>query len=135
MTEAPSCTSQDKRAALDLALTSRTFARSEQLRAFLRFVCEAEMEGRAGDLNEYVIGVEVLGRPEGYSPAEDSSVRTRAYELRQKLQKLYATELRDDPVHIVLAKGSYIPHYEKPPLEAHVEAAEALHPMESAGAP
>ena len=51
----------------------------------LRFVCEAEMEGRAGDLNEYV---EVLGRPKGYSPAEDSSVRTRAYKLRQKLQKL-----------------------------------------------
>jgi hypothetical protein len=104
---------QDKRAALDHALASRTFARSEQLRSFLRFVCEAEMDGRAGDLNEYVIGVEVLGRPKGYSPAEDSSVRTRAYELRQKLQKLYAMELPHEPVHIEIAKGAYTPQYVK----------------------
>jgi hypothetical protein len=115
VTETSVCSSEDKRAALEHALTSRTFARSEQLRSFLRFVCEAEMEGRAGDLNEYVIGVEVLGRPKGYSPAEDSSVRTRAYELRQKLQKLYAMELPHEPVQILIAKGAYTPHYLKPP--------------------
>jgi hypothetical protein len=111
VTETPSCALQDKREALEHALASRTFARSEQLRAFLRFVCEAEMEGRAGDLNEYVIGVEVLGRPKGYSPAEDSSVRTRAYELRHKLQKLYAMEMPHQAVHIEIAKGAYTPQF------------------------
>ena len=80
-----------------------------------------EVEGRARDLNEYVIGVEVLGRPKAYSPAEDSSVRTRAYELRQKLQKLYAMELRSEPVQIVIAKGAYTPQYVK---------ADADHPVE-----
>lgn len=121
MTETASCSPEEKRAALEHALASKTFSRAEQLRAFLRFVCEAEVEGRARDLNEYVIGVEVLGRPKAYSPAEDSSVRTRAYELRQKLQKLYAMELRTEPVHIVIAKGAYTPHYVK---------ADADHPVE-----
>jgi hypothetical protein len=121
VTETASCSPEEKRAALEHALASKTFSRAEQLRAFLRFVCEAEVEGRARDLNEYVIGVEVLGRPKAYSPAEDSSVRTRAYELRQKLQKLYAMELRTEPVHIVIAKGAYTPHYVK---------ADADHPVE-----
>jgi len=114
VTEITECTQEDKRQALERALHSRTFARSEQLRAFLRFVCEAEMRGAGGDLTEYVIGVEVLGRPEGYSPAEDSSVRTRAYELRQKLEKLYSTELQAEAIRIVVPKGAYAPHYVKP---------------------
>ena len=111
MTETLPCTAEEKQIALERALHSRTFSRSDQLRAFLRFVCQAEMEGRSADTTEYVIGVQVLGRPEGYSPTVDSSVRTRAYELRQKLQKLYDTELRDDPIHIVIAKGAYAPQY------------------------
>jgi hypothetical protein len=112
VTETSPCTLEEKRAALEHALTSKTFSRAEQLRAFLSFVCEAEIEGRAADITEYVIGVKVLGRrPEDYSPAEDSSVRTRAYELRQKLEKLYAIELPHEPVHIVIAKGAYTPQY------------------------
>ena len=109
MTETPGCTAEEKYSALERALASRTFARTDQLRAFLRFVCEAEIEGRGADVTEYVIGVEVLGRPKGYSPAEDSSVRTRAYELRQKLHKLYSTELIDEPVRVVITKGGYHP--------------------------
>jgi hypothetical protein len=113
VTETAPCTLEEKRAALEHALASKTFSRAEQLRAFLRFVCDAEFEGRAPDLTEYVIGVEVLGRPKAYSPAEDSSVRTRAYELRKKLEKLYAIELPHEPVHIVIAKGAYTPQYVK----------------------
>ena len=130
MTETALCAPEEKRAALERVLQSRTFSRSEQLRAFLRYVCQAELEGRAAEVTEYVIGVEVLGRPEGYSPAEDSSVRTRAYELRQKLQKLYSTELRDDPVHIVVAKGAYTPQYLKPHLEPPAVTVETVQMVE-----
>lgn len=128
VTEITDCTQEDKRLALERALHSRTFARSEQLRAFLRYVCEAEMRGAGADLTEYVIGVEVLGRPEGYSPAEDSSVRTRAYELRQKLEKLYSTELQAETIRIVVPKGAYAPQYVKPAATPHTERpAEAAH--------
>ncbi len=113
MVEAESCTPDEKHIALDRAIQSRTFARSEQLRSFLRYVCEAEFHGASARLNEYVIGVEVLHRGPGYSPAEDSSVRTRAYELRQKLERLYATELQDEPVQIVIPKGAYSAQFKR----------------------
>jgi hypothetical protein len=111
VTESELCSLEEKEAALSKALHSRTFARSEQLKSFLRYICEAETLRPGAPLNEYVIGVEVLGRPEGYSPAEDSSVRTRAYELRQKLEKLYSSELPDEAVQIFIPKGTYSPHY------------------------
>jgi hypothetical protein len=139
LTETAPCTLEEKRAALEHALASKTFSRAEQLRAFLRFVCEAEIEGRAGDLTEHVIGVEVLGRPKAYSPAEDSSVRTRAYELRQKLQKLYALELPHEPVHILIAKGTYTPQYMKPgpghPVEPVVNVPAPHPPLEALPVP
>ena len=72
-------TVEEKRAALDLLLQSRILRRCDQLKKLLRFVCEAEIDGRAAELNEYLIGVEVFGRPTSYSPVEDSTVRTRAY--------------------------------------------------------
>jgi hypothetical protein len=104
-------TLEEKQAALEAVLASQTFARSEQLRAFLRFVCEREMAGQASELTEYVIGTKALGRPEDFSPLEDSSVRTRAYELRQRLQKHYASENPDAVVRIELPKGTYAPRF------------------------
>jgi hypothetical protein len=115
----------EKQAALEAALTSETFARSEQLRSFLRLVCEMEMAGRAGELTEYLIGVEALGRPEGYSPVEDSAVRTRAYELRQRLKRLYEAELPETSVRIELPKGSYVPRFVSASREAAKPAAAA----------
>lgn len=100
-----------KRKALQRLLQSRSLSRSEQLRSFLSYVCEAAFEGRSQDLNEYALGVHALGRPEGYSPAEDSCVRSRAYELRGKLQSYYEKEAPDDPIRIQIAKGSYVPRF------------------------
>ncbi|MDQ2776380.1 MAG: hypothetical protein M3Y57_15915 [Acidobacteriota bacterium] len=121
MTKLENCNREERELALQKALQSRTFARSEQLKAFLRFICESEALRPGAPLTEYVIGVEVLGRPEGYSPAEDSAVRTRAYELRQKLDRLYSTELPNEPVRILVPKGTYSPQYVKPSGGLHLE--------------
>jgi hypothetical protein len=107
---------EEKREALKLVFESQTFARSDRLKNLLRFVCEAEIEGRHHDLNEYVIGIEALGRPPGYSPSEDSSVRSRAYELRRKLEKFYAAEAMGTPCRIEIPKGSYVPHFMRTPV-------------------
>ena len=101
----------EKRAALAAVLAGESFARSEQLRAFLSFVCEMEISGRATELTEYLIGVKALGRAPDYSPLEDSSVRTRAYELRQRLNRFYSTENPNPTVRIDLPKGSYAPEF------------------------
>jgi hypothetical protein len=94
-------------------MASRTFSRSDQLRSFLRYICDAEFEGRAQELNEYVLGVSVLGRPPSYSPTEDSCVRSRAYELRNKLKGYYRLEAPDDPIQIEIRKGAYIPQFQR----------------------
>jgi hypothetical protein len=133
----PAISDEDKRFALTRVLASRTFGRSDQLRAFLRYVCEAELEGRAHQLNEYALGVSVLGRPDGYSPAEDSSVRSRAYELRSKLKSYYQTEAPDDPIQIEIEKGAYVPRFHRrapaaPERSAEVAPAPVTRPVEAA---
>jgi hypothetical protein len=104
---------EEKRHALERVIASRTFSRSDQLRNFLRYICEAEFEGRAQELNEYVLGVSVLGRPANYSPTEDSCVRSRAYELRGKLKSYYRLEAPDDPIQIEIRKGAYVPQFQR----------------------
>ncbi len=111
-------------------LASETFARSEQLRSFLHFVCDRTLAGRGKEINEYSVAVEALGKPNGFSPSEDSAVRRSAYELRQKLQKYYESERPNAHLRIELPKGSYTPRFvenggkpaESPPLAPLVPA-------------
>ncbi len=104
-------TVQHKQAALDAVLHSQTFARADQLKSFLKYVCEMELAGRGHELTEYLIGVEALGRSPNYSPGDDSAVRNRAFALRKKLQEYYEHEQPDFPLRIELTKGSYCPHF------------------------
>src|SRR5262245_46865580 len=106
-----SLTSEQKCAALEAVLHSQTFARTDQLKCFLKYVCEMEMAGRGHELTEYLIGIEALGRPASYSPGDDSAVRTRAFTLRKKLQEFYEHEQPDATLRIELLKGSYCPHF------------------------
>ena len=101
----------EKRAALEQVLQSATFTRANQVRNFLRYICEMELAGRGAALHEYLIAVEAMGRPAAYSTDSDSSVRRRAYALRQKLESVYATELASAPIRIEVPKGGYVPRY------------------------
>jgi hypothetical protein len=104
-------TVEQKQAALEAVLQSHTFARADQLKSFLKFVCEMELSGRGAELSEYLIGVEALGRPTSYSPGDDSAVRNRAFALRKKLQEFYELEQPEAALRIELTKGSYCPHF------------------------
>jgi hypothetical protein len=103
----------EKRRALERVLGSDTFSRSEQLRKFLRFICEADFHGRSNEINEYNLGVSVLGRKSDFNPAEDSCVRSRAHELRSKLKAFYEQEDPSNPIQIEIHKGGYIPRFER----------------------
>jgi hypothetical protein len=109
----------EKRAALEQVLQSATFTRANQVRNFLRYICEMELAGRGAALHEYLIAVEAMGRPAAYSTDSDSSVRRRAYALRQKLESVYATELAGARIRIEVPKGGYVPRYVEvlPPSE------------------
>ncbi len=108
---ATTITPEQKRAALEGALQSKTFARAEQLKTLLRFLVDKEIEGVAAQLTEYQIGTDGIGLPSSYSPGEDSTVRNRAYTLRRKLEDLYRLELTAAPIRIELPKGSYVPRF------------------------
>jgi hypothetical protein len=112
-------TVEEKRDALERVLNSDTFGRADQLKRFLKYVCEMEMAGRASEISEYTIGTKALGRPFDYSPDSDSAVRGRAHALRQKLAEFYQSEGSALPLRIELRKGSYTPHY----LDARSETA------------
>jgi hypothetical protein len=102
---------EQARQAMEEVLASELFARSDQLRSFLRYVCERTIAGNGREINEYSVAVEALGKGPDFSPAEDSSVRRAAYELRQRLHRFYELERTDCPVRIELPKGSYAPRF------------------------
>src|SRR5258706_14663263 len=62
---------------LERVLESPGFARNERLSRFLRFLVERRLEGRAAELKESVIGVEVFGARPDYDPRRDASCAPR----------------------------------------------------------
>jgi tetratricopeptide (TPR) repeat protein len=103
---------KDIRTQLDQILRSRSFIQSHRVRRFLEFVVQESLFGRPHRLKEYLIGLEVFDRHDAFDPRVDSIVRVEARRLRHKLEEYYRTEGREDPIRIVLRKGSYVPVYE-----------------------
>lgn len=99
--------------ALQRILSSRTFARSERLRAFLKFIVEMEQEGLAHQLKGYTIGIDVFDRGTGFDPGTDPLVRVQAGKLRKLLNQFYASEGRDEPLRILIPIGGYVPVYQR----------------------
>jgi Tol biopolymer transport system component len=93
---------------LERVLASRALAGCPQLQRMLQHIVTLSLEGRAGELKEFSIGVDVFGRPDSYDPKLDAIVRVNARRLRERLQAYYREEGREDPVRIEIAKGAYV---------------------------
>ena len=96
---------------LDRILASAAFADAERASNFLRFVVERKLEGRAGEIKESVIAVEVLGRNPSFDSKSDPIVRVEAGRLRDRLSSYYEGEGEADRVLIALPKGGYVPEF------------------------
>jgi len=94
-------------------LSSEKFARSKRLRSLLQFTVQQTLQGHADMLKEYVIGTEVLKKPETYDPRRDSLVRVLASRLRVKLKEYYNNGGSDDPLVIEFPKGKYVPRFQR----------------------
>ena len=80
---------------------------SESLCKLLRYLAEHSLDHPGVALKEYQIATEVLGRPVGFDPQSDSTVRVQAGRLRVKLAEYYAHEGPGDPIVVELPRGSY----------------------------
>jgi len=104
------------------------FTRSDRMGRFLRVAVERSLEGRAADLKEYLIGVEVFDRKETYDPRVDPIVRVEARRLRSKLKAYYEGDGCGDPVVIEFLSGSYAPRIRLPEPAAVAVAIPSVEP-------
>jgi hypothetical protein len=100
---------EEIRRALDRILNSRHFSQAPKKRKFVQVICDYYLAGRAGEINEHLIGLEVYERRDRYSPAEDPVVRVAAHDVRKRLEQYYLHEGRDDEVRMGIPIGSYEP--------------------------
>ena len=90
-------------------LVSKTFSQVDRLKRFVDFIVSETVEGRGGDLKEYVIGVQVFGKEASFDPRTDPIVRVQARRLRARLARSYLDEGNSDEVVVDLPKGGYAP--------------------------
>ncbi len=84
---------------------SGCLGKSKRQRALVQYLLEVKIKGRADDIRESDIAMDVLGRPSSFNSTEDSIVRVEMHRLRKNLS-LYNTQAPDG-YKIKLPKGSY----------------------------
>lgn len=99
------------RAAVDRIVASQDFSASDRARRFLRYVVEETLSGRSERIKAFSVAVEVFGRDETFDPQNDPVVRIEAGRLRRALEHYYLLSGKDDPVHIDIPKGGYVPTF------------------------
>jgi hypothetical protein len=92
---------------IDKLIISHSLHSSESLCRLLRYLAEHSINRHGVALKEYQIATEVLGRPPGFDPQSDSTVRVQAGRLRMKLAEYYSFEGLDDAILVEIPKGSY----------------------------
>lgn len=107
----PAVSPEEVEQVLKQLLRSKYFSHAPKKQKFIRLVCEYYLAGRAGDLNEYLLGREVFGRDDRYSPATDPIVRVGAHDVRRKLEQYYQNEGAADAIRLIIPVGSYEPFF------------------------
>ncbi|KRD60891.1 adenylate cyclase [Ensifer sp. Root278] len=100
----------DIRDQLARIISSAEFPKGGRGPAFLSFVVEEALAGRALRLKGYTIAVEVFKRSEDFTQ-DDPVVRIEAGRLRRALERYYLVAGQDDPVRIDIPKGRYAPSF------------------------
>ncbi|SNT34768.1 hypothetical protein SAMN05421770_10827 [Granulicella rosea] len=90
---------------------SEVLARASQLREILLYVVHRSLHDTY-PIKERDIACEVLKRPPNFDGTLDNIVRVQVGHLRRKLDQYFATEGKDEPLLIVIPRGSYIPRFE-----------------------
>jgi TolB-like protein len=101
---------EDIRAQLERIMASPEFPGTGRCSAFLTYIVQEVLEGRAKRLKGYSVAIEVFGRHEGFTQ-DDPVVRIEAGRLRRALERYYLIAGRDEPLTIEVPKGGYVPRF------------------------
>ncbi len=112
---------------LDRILASSQFSETTRLQRFLTHLVDQSLAGNEEALKGYSIGLDVFDKPDDFDPAIDTIVRVQAGKLRSRLDLYYATDGAEDPLRILVPKGSYVPVFQ---VAFDPETAPAVHPGE-----
>jgi hypothetical protein len=105
---------------------SKLFAKSDLLPKFLLHVCELTLRGRADVITEQYIGTQIFNRPADYNPGQDNIVRSYARTLRKRLEQYFAEEGRNEPRHIMIPRGGYVPVFRSAQAPSEADESGAL---------
>lgn len=117
--ERPCPTHDEIRAQLERILSSHEFPSGGRGGAFLKYVTEETLAGRASRLKAYSVAIEVFSRSTGFSQ-DDPVVRIEAGRLRRVIERYYLIAGKHDPIRIDIPKGGYVPtfNWNDEPIEA-----------------
>lgn len=96
---------------LAAVLASDGFRRSPKLSRLLSYVCERSLQGRADEVTEYSIALDVLDRDNHFDPQQDAVVRVDIHHLRKRLKQYYENAGQYNEVIIVIPSGQYTPQF------------------------
>jgi TolB-like protein/Tfp pilus assembly protein PilF len=97
--------------ALQRVLESREIVNSDRKKRFLKFIVQEALGGHADRIKAYTIAIDVFDRAPSFDPVSDPVVRIEAGRLRRCLEHYYLTEGHEDPLLIIIPKGSYVPQF------------------------
>jgi hypothetical protein len=92
-------------------LASPLFHSSRRYPRFVRFVVGRALEGRADQLKERILGIEIFDRPADYDTNKDPIVRVTAAEIRKRIEQYYQDPKHSQEIRLLLPPGSYAPHF------------------------
>jgi Malectin domain len=102
---------REEKAELEAVFASGIFSRAPGLAHMLNYVCTKYFDGQSGQVKEYNIAVEALGRSPDFDQKRDSIVRVEAHRLRRRLSEYYEGEGASHRIRIVLPSGQYVPQF------------------------
>jgi hypothetical protein len=101
-----------ERQELATVLESGIFNRAPSLAQLLIYICEKFFEGEGGQIKEYNVAVEALGRPPEFDQKRDSIVRVEAHRLRKRLKEYYDAAGSAHALRILIPPGQYAPKFQ-----------------------
>ena len=99
------------RSQLNRILDSPDFKATAAQRAFLEFVVQKTLSGQAHEIKGYNVATQVFGRHPDFDQATDPIVSIQANKLRRALEFYFLKAGCQDPIHIEIPKGTYVPTF------------------------